>query len=771
MNRTSRLGRLVLALSLLPCLSPATLAQPARPMPDVVYAPSLSYRISSQVEIGIEKEGRYEKLITNTRKTEKIAGGSQSRSTSTLNERDTSKVRKKTTNPRKRATRPKASGLLGGVVRAVGGDYSGLVQWGGGFLDHMAEPRYNWDVTETYSTRENRKTTTSQSIESSWKNTSRLSEVVTEELKYDIGKGFIQFTVSLTNVGERTIHINRPNFIVHFVLEDSSELFVASARVLSGLESGGTISPGQSYLLQVRAEDMDFLSLSEKYRSATGIRIALQDLKVRSNGEMLAVSEVRERLRDSHVQFDYFDGERRSTRYLRIQPGVDLETFLDQALANKNYALGSEADGILVREINGLASDPSVFADLATERARFGWRRWFTSVVDDNGRAFEAHRSSSLYPGYAVKLGYFGAKDILPESEYRPVVYRQTGVRLALNSDSADRNTLYHLPLDLAPGDIIEFTDLDFGDNYYLNEVEFSLSPASAAEVQRAGQPAPTGGLYGMPSFGRNGPAFESWIQRVKTSGQQWFGPPPGDSDYYKLVPQRVKRVPVHPEALFMNRRDDFKPSENEALLLLRFMQSAGLRQRFVHYRNGEAAGPRQFQRASLSYNTAPGQSSGLREMMAAMGMMRRPGESDAAMLRRVLREEQVFQFEITEEVRRADNYWRFYAPEAYVSSGYIQLKKGTSVPTGTQTGYLLGDGAMVSAFEIQPQPPLGWAGGLAGGLPGPWGGNTRFDPRKYLYLPSIESPFLILHSERPELVLPADIGSDLTATLQVVRY
>lgn len=744
-------------------------------MPDVVYAPSLAYRISSQVEIGIEKEGRYEKLITNERDSSTSNSGSRSSNTTTLNERDTKKVRKKTTNPRKRASRPKASGLLGGVVRAVGGDYSGLVQWGGGFLDHMMEPRYNWDVTETYSTRENTKTTTSQSIASSWKSTSHLSEVITQELKYNINKGFIQFTVSLTNAGERTIHINKPNFVVHFVEEDGSEVFAGSARVLNGLQAGGTISPNQSYLLQVRAENLDFLDLSDKYRRASGIRIALQDLKVRRGGKELAVSEVQERLQDSHVQFDYYDGNRRSTRYLRVQPGISLEDFLTHALASKNYRLGSDGSEALVQEVNGLESHATVFADLRREPERFAWRRWFTSVVDDNGRVFEASRESRLYPGYSVKLGYFGAKDILPSSKYRPVVYRKPNVSL-------DTDSLYQLELDLAPGDIIEFTDLKFGKGFYLNKVEFSITAASHQEVQNWLQQRASanrgmvsgsyaggfgGGIIGGPPPGGGG--FESIVQRIKKGDTNApgfvFQPAPSGGPFYKLTPHRVRRVPVHPESLVLNRRDDFGLSESEALLILRAMQCQGLKDRFVHYRNNKAAGPLQFRHASISYNAPPGQRANLRQMMAQMGMLRRPGESDDAFLRRWLREDQVLQFEVTEPVSRADNYWRFAAPKAQIASGYIQLPKEVESPPSSQSGFLFSDGATFGPLEIQPPRPFGFTRMPFGP---PWGSG---DPRKYLYLPDLDSPFIVVGSGEHGLQLPGKTGSEITATLQVVRY
>ncbi|WP_345550757.1 hypothetical protein [Microbulbifer aestuariivivens] len=737
----------------------------------IVYAPSLSYRISSQVEIGIEKQGRYEKLITNERESSTTNSGSQQNTNSTIISSDTSKVRKKTTNPKKRASRPKASGLLGGVVRAVGGDYSGLVQWGGGFLDHMMEPRYNWDVTETYSTSKNTKTTTSQSITNSWKNTSRLSEVITNELKYDINKGFIQFTVSLTNVGERTIHINRPNFFIHFVHEDGSEVFAGSAKVLSGLESGGTISPNQNYLLQVRAENLDFIDLSDKYRRADGIRIALQDLKVRFGDEQMAVSEVREQLQDTHVQFDYYDGNRRSTRYLAVQPGVTLQEFLTLALKNKNYQLGADGSEALVREINGLTSSTAIFAELRAERDRFEWRRWFTSVVDDNGRVFEANRDSKLYPGYSVKLGYFGAKDILPESEYRPVVYRKTNVPL-------DTEQLYQLELDLAPGDIIEFTNLRFGNNFYLNKVDFDLLPASQQEVLNWQQQQAVAQRWGATSggitfSGYGGPAglssFDSLVQRIRKgepgSFAPAFGPANPSAGFYKLTPTRVQRVPARPQSLILNQDDSFNLSKEEALLLLRALQCMGLGKRFVHYRNSEAAGDLNFQHATISYNAPSGTQVTLKEMMARLGMLRRHNESDEDFLRRWLREEQVLQFEVTETVRKPDNFWRFAAPEAQIPSGFIQLQKAVQNPAQNQHGYLFSDGATLGPLEIRPPLPFGFAA-MPFAMP-----QADHDPRKYLYLPDIDSPLMVLASQDPALPLPRKVGSEITATLQVVRY
>ena len=740
-------------------------------MPDIVYAPSLAYRISSEVEIGIEKEGRYERLLTNEREFSTTDDVQRGDTRTTTISRDTSKVRKKTTNPKKRASRPKASGLLGGVVRAVGGDFSGLVQWGGGFLDHMMEPRYNWDVTETYSTSENTKTTTSQSITNSWKNTSRLSDVITNELKYDINKGYIQFTVSLTNIGERTIHINRPNFFIHFVQEDGSEVFAGTAKVLSGMATGGTISPRQSYFLQVRADNLDFIDLSDKYRRTNGIRIALQDLKVTRGSEQLAVSEVRERLQDSHVQFDYFDGNRRNTRYLRIEPGITLQEFLQRALANKNYQLGDDGSEALVRKVNGLKSDPAVFADLRDETERFQWRRWFTSVVDDNGRVFEASRDSRLYPGYSVKLGYFGAKDILPPSEYRPIIYRKTNV--ALNTDE-----LYKLDLNLTPGDIIEFTDLRFGNDFYLNRVDFDLTPTDQQEILNWQQQQAASQRFavasGGPAFGifpnqiGNG-GFDSFVQRILKGDPNALSfpiqPANASTSYYRLTPTQVQRVRVGPESLILNRSDNFNISQAEALLLLRALQCTGLSKRFVHYRNNEAAGELDFQHATISYSAPSGTQVTLQEMMARLGMLRRQGESDDEFLRRWLREDQILQYEVTESIGEDDNYWRFAASTAQIPSGFIQpVKALQNLPT-RQVGYLFSDGASLGPLEIKSSHPRSF---VAMPFPGDIG---KGDPRKYLYLPEIESPLMMLGSMAPALELPRKVGSEITATLQVVRY
>ena len=110
------------------------------------HPPKLYSYISSHVEIGVERKGMIETVITHDRSyVNKEEVNKKHSVTETITDEINSKKEKKT-NPDKHKSRPKASGLFGGIVRAFAGDPSGLLDWGGKFVDHMMEPQYLWNV-------------------------------------------------------------------------------------------------------------------------------------------------------------------------------------------------------------------------------------------------------------------------------------------------------------------------------------------------------------------------------------------------------------------------------------------------------------------------------------------------------------------------------------------------------------------------------------------------------------------------------------------------
>ncbi|MFC6924642.1 hypothetical protein ACFQGF_17580 [Microbulbifer taiwanensis] len=761
-NITMGISRLHLVLCLSLFWQLSVQAQEA----DVVYVPSVAYHIESIVEVGIEKQGSYNSLITTSHGSSASTTSNSASSSEDSRETTTAKTRKKTTNPKKRATRPKASGLFGGIARAFGGDFSGLAEWGGNFVDHMAEPRYNWDVAETYSTKENAKTTASQSIATAWTNSSQLSAKITEELKYDINKGFISFSVNVRNIGERTIRITEPSFVIHLELEGGGKSLVGNTELASGQGSLITVAPGENYSIPVRVRNLDFLSLSDKYRNSTGIIIKLQDLRVQHGAELLAVSEVKERLRKTHVQLDYFDGQRRTVRYIKIpQSGIGLRDFYPEAFANKNYRLNENATtgndrAPYIQSVSGLHSSSQTFDAMRTASERYSWRRWFTSVVDDNGQVFDASLDSSIFPGYEVKVGYYGAKDILPPSKYRPVVYSNADVDL--NSDA-----LIHIPLRLQPGDIIEFTDLSFGDRFLVNEVRLEFSAVSQEQVSA---PAATGGGFGVFSFST---PFDVWVQRMlqgEGTGQGgFFSFAPAGGGHFEMIPRSSRLVNINPKHLMVNRMDEFSFSNEDALLFLRNFQVMGLKDRFVHYRYRGDDLKVGFQPSTMHFSNVGGRSVSMEDVMEGVGMMLRPGESVDDFIMRMLDEGEYFRYQVTESVEREDNYWRFAMPKNQLKASYIRLQDNQANPQAQMTGYLLGNGYSVMPVHIVGQPPMGAAmpWGMAGNFAG-----SGIDERNLLYVKNLDSPFTILReSGGRSLTLSSNIGSPITGTLQVIRY
>ena len=176
------------------------------------YFPVLETEISSEIVIGVVQSGTITDVAVTTIKTSRESSGSNTVTNTDVAVRNVEETRTKATNPAKRASRPKASGLLGGIVGAIGGDYSGLSQWGAGFVDHMMEPRDVTNVSKTFLTKNNRETRTVTTSASSWSNQNDFESTVTQNFQADISKGFHRLLGRGAEHGRPVDHDCRTNF-------------------------------------------------------------------------------------------------------------------------------------------------------------------------------------------------------------------------------------------------------------------------------------------------------------------------------------------------------------------------------------------------------------------------------------------------------------------------------------------------------------------------------------------------------------------------------
>ncbi len=758
------LRSIVLSIAFISCLSGANNIED-----EIVFAPSVSYKIQSVVQIGIEKKGTYKSLITNTKNMDNAKSWSSTNTETKIFEKKIDKTKKKTTNPRKRETKPKAGGLFSGVARAFGGDYTGLLEWGGGFIDHMAEPKYNWDVTEVYNTKDYVKTTVNQSITNSWNDSKKLNEVITKQLNYDINKGFINFSVNIKNIGESSIQITKPSFIVHLEFERGKDFLIGNAKASSDLDDLIIIGPKKSYLLPVRIEGLDFITLSENYLKSTGIRINLQDLKLMYNNKLHAVSEIKEKLKSSHVQFDYFDGQRRTIRYVKIdKSGEKLKSFYTKALKNKNYQFNdnpkqSDSEKPYILSVSNLDSSYERFDKLDNEEKRFNWRRWFTSVVDDNGQVFDANPDNKVFPGYSVKLGYYGAKDILPPSVYKPVVYQKT-----VNINTKE---YYSIPINLEAGDIIEFNDISIGDTYYLNKIEFELAKSRSKEVFPSfvrGQGF-SGSPMASPGFGGR---FSSKFH-LPTYNDRFI-----DDNFYKMIPTSAKLAEVDPKIMFVFDDKNFKLEEDKIRIILQLFQLEELHKLFSIFQDISVIEKENFNK-NITINLKNNKN--FKTVFEEHYLKLRPGETLKESLLRALSEEKLFRYEVTENIKKDDNHWRFLQKSRTVKASFIQLPKDSPNLNTHQNGYFLGNGAYASHFNINTNlsPSLGPVSPFSYGTYGPPSGQEwpldigmKGDIHSLLMIDNLSSPFVFLKEiPNKEIEIKKNIGFKIKGTLRVIRY
>ena len=740
-------------LALLLVIAPATASAQSE-----YYFPVLETEIDSDVVIGVKRSGTITDVAVTTRKTIRESGGSNSVTNTDLAVRNVEETRTKATNPAKRASRPKASGLLGGVVRAFGGDYSGLGQWGAGFVDHMMEPRFVTNLSKTFHTKDNHETKTVATITSSWSDKTSFESTVTERFEADIAKGFINFSVAVRNLGARSISLAEPTFIVYFDHANGSSEIIGRS-VASG---NGTfnIPQGGMQVFPVSIEGLDFIDLSRKYRDADAVRVHIQDMKVRgTDGTVVPIGQVWDGISDSRVRFDYFDGTNRSVQFVEVPAtGYTMREFLDQALAQTSYGLNDFADddkaASLVRRIGAKYSDMRPFSTVP-EPEKIAWRRWFATAHDRLGTPLDPSVSDKVFPGYSVQLGYYAADQVLPASAYQPIVWESDRVELKLNER-------LHIPVALQAGDLIEITDFKL-EGYEVPHVRFDVSRKPMAECNQAG----AGGFGGL-SGGMS-------THLLTTPGD----PPNGAWDKCLLLtPVSAESKAIDPASMIIG--GDGQPAD--------FPQDLA---RLVWSLGGAMAASGRFIHIGDLLENVRAPTNGMARMTTndmdeAINRLRlqyfRPGDSLDDVFNRAVKEQAAFLYAVEGNVPVEDSYWVFYRPNGPVRQQYARSNVG-SVPSSIEAELVDPPGGYVHISVCEQQPgfaryrPMGGRCSF-GGMP-PFGGPMAPPPSPLAGMRYRANGAFLKGDIQPAgatgegraLDMPASMGPIFSARVRVLRF
>lgn len=717
------------------------------------YFPVLETEISSDIVIGVEQSGTVRNVAVTTIKTTRTSGGTNTTTNTDVAVRNIEETRTKATNPAKRASRPKASGLLGGVVGALGGDYSGLANWGAGFIDHMMEPRYITNVSKTYLTKENHETRTVNTFESSWSNQNEFESTVTQNFSTDINKGFIDFSVAVRNIGPRSVTIADPVFYVFFENQMGMSILKGSDSAPAGVAYN--IPAGATQIFQIRLENLDFLALSQQYRNTDSVRVHIQDMKIfQADGTLKPIGSVWDEISDNRVRFDYYDGSGRSIQFIEVPAeGLPLDQFLDLALAGTTHQLnqlGPEDSGAsLVKRIGARRSDMREFAEVpALERP--SWRRWLVTANDTLGTALDPQAQDRIYPGFSVQLGYYAADQILPSDVYQPVIWQSERVDLAYN----DR---IHIPVDLRPGDLIELTDFKIS-GFKIPTVSFGVAAAPAANC------APSG--YGPGGFG-----FQLASTHVKTTPPGTVSAAPLDI-CIRLTPVSYSMRDAHLSDMIFDK--DGNPLPVPAQLGKMIWSAVSVKllgAKFRHFADVLTETSEE-DTAAVYIST-----NDVDQLIDALQLqLFKPGETLEEAMTRLLGDEDTFLFAVEGQISKADSYWMFYRPDLMLRSGFAVTNSAT-IP-GTLTGELLDDPQgylhvpiceIPAGFPIVPQSGGPNCAPGAGMLPQRPMEGFRYRTEAGFLQGDVQ--WRQMSTGHAAIRMPYSIGPQISAHIRVLRY
>lgn len=440
---------------------------------ETYYPPKLFVEISSNIQVGVKKEGETKTYVNYKIENNNILTSSQNNSYTDSYIKDVTKERIKKTNEDYYKSRPRASSLFGGISRAFAGDYSGLLDFGGSVVDHMMTPKYRVYETSTYKTTEKFVKTNSGSNENSSTIKNELIQEISQNYTVDANAGFIRFSIRICNNSSKGVRIKSPEFGLYFLMPNNTREFIKFPKATSGSSDIHWMPANGFKDFEIHVDSLSVQELFANYLNSEEIELNLNNLEVVVDGINYYAGEIEERYENEGIRVKYYNGRETKEFFALIKdsrPTVEelIKNYLNEA-SLEFYPISEE--GSVVEAIKKISINENKYSDKKLDeidgKELIDWRKWLITVYDQNNMIIPFNLSDQLNPGYKVSLSYFSAKDLLGE-HYRPVVYTK-GVR----NLTADKS--FKLDIDLKKGDELVIENIKL-NKLYTDKIKYDIS-------------------------------------------------------------------------------------------------------------------------------------------------------------------------------------------------------------------------------------------------------------------------------------------------------
>jgi hypothetical protein len=447
---------------------------------DTYYPPKLFVEISSNIQVGVKREGVTKTYVNYRIENNNILASSQSSSYTDSYIKDVTKERIKKTNEDYYKSRPKASSLFGGIARAFAGDYSGLLDFGGNVVDHMMTPKYRVYETSTYKTTEKFVKTNSGSNENSSTIKNNLIQELTQEYTVDANAGFIRFSIRIYNNSSKGVRIKSPEFGLYFLMPNNTREFIKFPEATAG-NSNIHWMPSMGFKdFEINVEGLSVKELFENYLNSEEIELNLNNLEVVVNGINYYAGEIEERYENEGIRVKYYNGIETKEFFALINDSRPTIEELIKEYLNEVYLelYPNPEGGSVVEAIKRISVNENKYSDKKLNEINgnelIEWRKWLITVYDQNNMIIPFKISDRLNPGYKVSLSFFSAKDLLGEY-YRPVIFTKNGINLTADGS-------FKLNINLKKGDelIIENVKLN---KLYTDKIDYNITHVNSAPL------------------------------------------------------------------------------------------------------------------------------------------------------------------------------------------------------------------------------------------------------------------------------------------------
>ncbi|MFT5777709.1 MAG: hypothetical protein ACI837_000657 [Crocinitomicaceae bacterium] len=509
---------------------------------DTYYPPKLFIEISSNIQVGAKVEGETKTYINYRIESSNTNTNTAVNSYSNSYIKDVTYERTKKTNEDYYKSRPKASGLFGGIAKAFKGDFSGLADFGGGLIDHVMTPKYKTHETSTYKTVDQYKKFNSNNNTNVAINKQSLIKEITESETVDVNSGFIRFSIRIHNNAQKGVRVKTPQFVLYFRMPDGSREVVSFEDATAG-ENEVHWLPSNSFKdFEIKVESLNVKRLFTNYIDAEEIELNLNSLEIERDGTTLFAGEIEEQYEDEGIRIKYSNGTDSKEFYALVgdaRPSVEelIRVYLNES--QFEYYASTDSSTSIAEAVRKISYSENVLSDQKVDELTgedlINWRKWLITVYDQNNTIIDFRIGDQLKPGYKIAISYFSAKSLLGKN-YRPVIYSKKNVQM-----SADGS--FSLDVDMKKGDQLIINNVRL-NKLYTDKVSYSSEQASIApnsSVMNSLSPL----FLEAEAFLAEQRKFESVHIPEQNPGYGFnFGnPEPGTPSFYWMKPTQVVKV------------------------------------------------------------------------------------------------------------------------------------------------------------------------------------------------------------------------------------